>query len=47
MVLCLFTGASIGCAVAPNITVLLVCRCIQGLSASGCWSVAAAVSVQD
>ena len=30
----IFTGASVGCAVAPNASVLIAARCIQGLAAA-------------
>lgn len=30
-----YVAASIGCALSPNLALLLVCRCIQGVSAGG------------
>ena len=30
----LFTAASVGCAMAPNATVLIIARCVQGLAAA-------------
>eukprot|EP00775_Hariotina_reticulata_P007762 gene7762-7961_t len=38
-----FLGASVGCALAPNITALLACRGLQGLAAAGTWAVGNAV----